>query len=94
MGDHGCLRLRALTSDGRVQVLVEDDGPGIPDADRARIFEPLFTTKAKGMGLGLALCKRIVETYGGEIQIDSAPGEGTTVRVALPAAPTPSPVAR
>jgi PAS domain S-box-containing protein len=94
MGDQGCLRLRASTTDGRVHVLVEDDGPGIPDADRARIFEPLFTTKAKGMGLGLALCKRIVEAYGGDIQIDSVPGEGTTVRIALPAAPTPSPVAR
>jgi PAS domain S-box-containing protein len=92
MGDHGCLRLRAFAADGRVQALVEDNGPGIPDADRARVFEPLFTTKAKGMGLGLALCKRIVETYGGEIRIDSVPGEGTTVRVILPAAPSASPL--
>lgn len=94
MGDRGCLRLQARTADGRVHVLVEDDGPGIPDEDRARIFEPLFTTKAKGMGLGLALSKRIVEAYAGEIRIDSVPGEGTTVRVALPAAPAASPVPR
>jgi len=94
MGDRGCLRLQARTADGRVHVLVEDDGPGIPDGDRARVFEPLFTTKAKGMGLGLALSKRIVEAYAGEIRIDSVPGEGTTVRVALPAAPAASPLPR
>jgi signal transduction histidine kinase len=88
MGDDGCLRVSASAVDGRVHALVEDNGPGIPDADRARVFEPLFTTKAKGMGLGLALCKRIVEAYGGEIRIDSVPGEGTTVHVTLPAAST------
>jgi two-component system, NtrC family, nitrogen regulation sensor histidine kinase GlnL len=63
---------------------VVDEGVGIPDAVRARIFDPFFTTKAHGLGLGLAICHRIVEEHKGVLQVDSAPGRGTTVTCFLP----------
>lgn len=60
--------------DGGTQVRVRDDGPGIPSEERTRIFEALFTTKAKGSGLGLALCRRIMEAHGGTIELEARPG--------------------
>ena len=62
-----------------VEVLIADEGEGIPETVRGNIFDPFFTTKEKGLGLGLALCHRIVEEHKGAIQVDSAPGRGTTV---------------
>jgi two-component system, LuxR family, sensor kinase FixL len=74
--------------DGPARVLVEvsDTGVGIAPEHLARVTEPFFTTKeeGKGTGLGLAICKRIVQEHEGTLSIDSAPGKGTTVRVALP----------
>jgi len=58
-----------------VRVRVRDDGPGIPAEARHRVFEAMFTTKAKGSGLGLALCRRIMEAHGGSIDLDPGPGE-------------------
>jgi signal transduction histidine kinase len=63
-----------------------DDGPGIPAEDLPRVGEPFFTTKRGGTGLGLAIAQRIVERHGGTLKIESAPGRGTTARVALPEA--------
>ena len=71
--------------DGRYSVVVEDTGIGIPAEDRERIFEPYFTTKVSGLGLGLVLTKKIVDAHGGEIFVDSTPGKGTRIEVALPA---------
>jgi len=68
------------------EIQVMDDGEGIPAATRARLFTPFFTTKDKGLGLGLALCHRIVEEHRGAIQIVSEPGKGTTVSCFLPIA--------
>jgi len=73
--------------DGRYSVVVEDTGVGIPAEERERIFEPYFTTKESGLGLGLVLTKKIVDAHGGEIFVDSTPGRGTRIEVALPAAP-------
>ena len=70
---------------GRYSVVVEDTGIGIPAEERERIFEPYFTTKASGLGLGLVLTKKIVDAHGGEILVDSTPGKGTRIEVALPA---------
>jgi two-component system sensor histidine kinase HydH len=67
---------------GRVRI--RDDGPGIPADDRVRVFEALFTTKAKGSGLGLALCSRIMEAHGGAIEIESAPS-GASFLLTFPA---------
>jgi hypothetical protein len=73
--------------DGRYSVVVEDTGVGIPAEERERIFEPYFTTKESGLGLGLVLTKKIVDAHGGEIFVDSTPGRGTRIEIALPADP-------
>jgi CheY-like chemotaxis protein len=92
---------RAL-ADGRVAVEVRDSGCGIPEAELPRIFDPFFTTKppGSGTGLGLSMCHAIVAASGGEIEVESAPGRGSTFRVLLapaarpaPAAPAPTPPA-
>ena len=57
---------------------------GIPEEDLERIFEPLFTTKAKGIGLGLALVKTLVEGHGGSIEVTSEVGKGSTFTVTMP----------
>lgn len=83
-GRGGTMTLR-LRRDGDALVLeVSDDGPGIPDDVRPRLFEPYFSTKTSGTGLGLAICKRAVEDLGGTIDVASAAGTGTTVTVRLP----------
>jgi signal transduction histidine kinase len=60
------------TADGGARVRVRDDGPGIPAQDRHRVFEALYTTKAKGSGLGLALCRRIMEAHEGTIELEAS----------------------
>ena len=70
-----------------VEIQVADTGRGIPDADRARLFEPYFSTRTGGTGLGLAICQRIILEYGGKIGARSKVGEGTTFTITLPLAP-------
>jgi two-component system sensor histidine kinase PilS (NtrC family) len=70
----------------RVEICVEDRGSGIPADELERVFEPFYTTKPKGTGLGLATVHRIIEAHGGSLAIDSVPGRGTRVRFRLPAA--------
>jgi signal transduction histidine kinase len=85
MPSGGELRISTgLEGDGRYAISVEDTGSGIAPADRAKVFEPYFTTKSSGLGLGLILCKKIVEAHGGEIGVDSAEGKGTRIRILLP----------
>jgi len=67
-----------------VTVSFADTGVGIPEENLGKIWEPLFTTKAKGIGLGLAIIKTIVEAHGGTIEVESTVGEGTTFTVKLP----------
>ncbi len=78
----GELRLRTAREDGGVAIRVDDDGPGVEDVER--IFEPHYTTKVKGLGLGLAIARQIVEEHGGTIRAESVPGKGTSVRIHLP----------
>lgn len=80
------LTTRLVEEAGQVQILVHDNGKGISAAESAHIFEPFYTTKdpGKGTGLGLATCHRIIEQHQGEINVVSAPGEGTTFIVRLP----------
>jgi PAS domain S-box-containing protein len=84
-GAGGELRLRTTAEKGGVLIRVEDDGPGVEDVER--IFEPHYTTKVKGTGLGLAIARQIVDEHRGTIVAQSTPGQGTSVRIFLPAAP-------
>jgi signal transduction histidine kinase len=81
------LTINSSCPDGsHVEVAVVDAGAGIDPAHRDHIFDPFFTTKADGMGMGLAICRSIVEACGGRLWATSNVDCGTTVRVALPAA--------
>lgn len=73
-----------LSPQGRVVAEVSDNGPGIAPEDMGRLFKPFFTTKARGLGLGLPLVRRVVERLGGTVEVESAPAKGTTVRLHLP----------
>lgn len=82
--DGGTIALRT-TNDGQMVCLsVSDDGPGIDPQHQARLFEPLFTTKTRGLGLGLAISQEIVQRHDGSITAHSTPGQGTTFTVRLP----------
>jgi two-component system nitrogen regulation sensor histidine kinase NtrY len=72
-------------ADGHVVVRITDFGRGIPDAIKARVFEPRFSTKTEGMGLGLAIVKKSVDDMGGSISLESVEGQGTIVTFRLPA---------
>ena len=74
--------LNAAYSDREVQISISDNGPGIPESIQARIFQPNFTTKSNGNGLGLAISKHIVEGSGGRIEFDTSP-KGTTFYIYL-----------
>ncbi|WP_133500774.1 hybrid sensor histidine kinase/response regulator [Cognatilysobacter terrigena] len=74
-----------------VRIDVQDTGCGIPADVLPRLFTPFFTTKTQGTGLGLLSCRRIIESAGGRLDIDSTPGEGTTMRLVLPLAPADTP---
>ena len=67
-----------------VEIRVQDNGPGIPAADLARVFDPFYTTRAQGTGLGLSICQSIIREHGGTITIESVVGQGTAVIVDLP----------
>ncbi|BCJ86385.1 sensor histidine kinase [Effusibacillus dendaii] len=71
-----------------IQISFSNDGPVIPDEIRKRIFEPFFSTKAYGIGLGLPITYRIVENHNGQILMESKEGQGTTFTVVLPVIPT------
>jgi len=83
-GARGKVDVEVACDETEVRVTVSDDGPGIPEAIRGQVFEPFFSTKTRGSGLGLAVARRVVEAHRGRIAIDSPPGGGTSVRVHLP----------
>ncbi len=84
MPDGGKLTITSRKLDDKVEFTFIDTGAGIPDEIKEKIWMPLFTTKAKGMGLGLAICKRMVEAHGGLICVESTVGKGTTFTVKMP----------
>jgi len=81
------IRISLFSRDDQVVAEVADNGPGIPPESLGRIFDPFFTTKPVGVGtgLGLPICRGIVQTHGGEISVHSKPGAGAIFRVTLPA---------
>jgi signal transduction histidine kinase len=81
----GAVTVRGRAEPGAVAVMVEDTGPGVDPATRRRLFEPLITTKARGIGLGLALCQRIAERHGGSVAYADRAGGGACFTLRLPA---------
>jgi C4-dicarboxylate-specific signal transduction histidine kinase len=69
-------------------ILVEDNGPGIAEKDRMKLFTPFFTTKREGLGMGLSICRSILDSLGGRISFDGRPEGGSVFRVELPPAVT------
>ena len=84
MTEGGRLDIRARSKGDFVEVEFTDSGSGIPKSAINKIFDPLFTTKAKGIGLGLSVCKNILERHSGDIRVESEVGQGTTFTVSLP----------
>ena len=78
------IRLKTLSTNGRVVVNIRDRGVGIAPEDLSRAFDPYFTTRRTGTGIGLAISRNIIEGLGGTIALSSRPGEGTEVRLELP----------
>jgi CheY-like chemotaxis protein len=73
-------------TNGVVRLVVSDNGPGVPTADREKLFMPYYSTKGRGSGLGLAIVRRIVAEHGGGIEVGEASPKGTVFTVELPAA--------
>ncbi len=84
MPNGGKLYVKAYEEEDSHIIIIEDTGVGIHEKDIENLFKPLFTTKAKGTGLGLAVCKKIVDAHNGSIEVESKLGKGTVFTVTLP----------
>jgi len=89
MGNEGHCLIKAQHAQDHDVISFEDDGSGIPIEVRDRLFEPLVTTKARGTGLGLTICKQIMESHGGSIQAHDAQDQGAVIWMKLPPDETP-----
>jgi signal transduction histidine kinase len=86
MREGGTLSVVTRQAGEAVQLEISDTGGGIGEEEAKKIFEPFYTTKAQGLGLGMPYAKRIIEQHGGTVSVNSRLGEGTTISIALPAA--------
>ena len=84
MPEGGDLTVRVYASGGEARITVEDTGTGISEEDRKQLFRPFFTTRERGVGMGLAICRRIAEENGGSIAVESEPGKGSRFTIKLP----------
>ncbi len=80
----GAITVKTRLADGNAEISVIDRGSGIDPKDRESIFNPFFTTKPEGVGLGLAIVSKIVDEHGGKIAVESEPGKGSIFRLYLP----------
>ncbi|MGN6124752.1 MAG: sensor histidine kinase, partial [Sphingomonas oligoaromativorans] len=81
------IRIRSRpTGRGMVEIEVRDNGPGFPAEVLSRRYQPFFSTKKDGMGIGLSICRRIIEGHGGALTIESLPGAGAAMRFTVPGA--------
>lgn len=87
MPNGGKLQIKSKRKSENIEFSFTDSGTGIPEENMDKLFTPLFTTKAQGMGFGLAICKRIIESHGGAISVRSKLGDGSTFTVTLPIKP-------
>ena len=85
MAGGGVLRISTERDGALARVVVQDEGEGMSEAGWARIFEPLFTTKTKGLGMGLSFVQEVITAHGGDISCSSREGDGTTFTITLPA---------
>jgi PAS domain S-box-containing protein len=85
MPDGGTLTVRTVADEHSPRVEIADTGRGMTDEQLEHVFEPFYTTKSQGLGLGLPYARKVVEQHGGTISVESRAGAGTTIRVALPA---------
>jgi PAS domain S-box-containing protein len=83
MSDGGDLTLRLMADKQNAYIEVEDTGPGIPEGVQSRVFDPYFTTKSRGSGMGLAISQKIMQQHAGDIDFESGP-EGTVFRLTIP----------
>jgi signal transduction histidine kinase len=79
-----CSQLFESRSASLLKLCVSDTGCGIPEADLERVQEPFVTTKTQGTGLGIPICKKIIEAHNGSLEISSKLNEGTTVEITIP----------
>jgi two-component system sensor histidine kinase AtoS len=84
MNGRGRLSLEVARQNGDVALAISDTGTGISSENLPRVFEPFYSGKPNGSGLGLTIAERIVAAHGGRIEIDSAPGHGTRVTLLCP----------
>ena len=84
MNGQGQLALQTTTHDGELAVTITDNGPGIPAKALPHIFEPFYTTKPTGTGLGLAVVQGIIKEHRGRVHVESKNGHGTSIRIYLP----------
>lgn len=84
MPEGGSIYVKVSAEDNTVTIVFEDEGEGIPQHIMEKIWDPFFTTKAKGTGLGLGIVKNIIESHEGSVRIDNKPVAGTSVKVILP----------
>jgi len=84
MPEGGEIKISMSIKSGHALITFEDTGIGIPEDKIKEIFRPFFTTKSKGLGLGLAICKKLIEAHGGSIFVRSKVGEGSRFEIRLP----------
>jgi signal transduction histidine kinase len=84
MSKGGILKIESKELEGCLQLSIADNGTGIPDEKIDKLWSPFVTTRAQGIGLGLPICKRIVEAHGGRILVETEKGKGTTFTIVLP----------
>ena len=82
--EKGSIKIQSMLKGQNIEISFTDSGIGIPESILPKLFAPLVTTKAKGMGMSLAICKRIIESHGGKIAVESTVGKGTTFTISLP----------
>jgi PAS domain S-box-containing protein len=87
MPNGGTITINCQQKNSNFEISFSDTGKGIPEEIQSKLFTPLFTTKAQGMGFGLAICKRIIEAHEGAIKVETETGKGTTFTVILPIEP-------
>ena len=84
MPDGGTLTVSSTFDDNQLTLTIKDTGAGVSAENLDKLFTPLFSTKQNGLGLGLALTRRVIEEHGGKVRLESEPGRGSSVAISLP----------